>query len=84
MIRPESVVNLRFSKPMECLSTQKLPMGEQWTYEIKLDGFRVEAVRTQDHVVLYSKQGKLLTSEFMPIALELEKLPTDTVIDGNW
>ena len=68
---------------MECLSAQKLPIGEQWTYEIKLDGFRVEAVRTQDHVVLYSKQGKLLTSQFMPIALELEKLPTDTVIDGE-
>ncbi len=76
-------MNLRFSKPMECLSTKKLPIGEQWTYEIKLDGFRVEAVRTQDHVVLYSKQGKLLTSQFMPIALELEKLPTDTVIDGE-
>jgi len=68
---------------MECLSTKKLPIGEQWTYEIKLDGFRVEAVRTQDHVVLYSKQGKLLTGQFMQIALELEKLPPDTVIDGE-
>ena len=77
------VVSLRFSKPTECLSAKKLPIGEQWTYEIKLDGFRVEAVRTQDHVVLYSKQGKLLTSQFMQVALELEKLPTDTVIDGE-
>ena len=76
-------VNLRFSKPMECLSTNKLPTGEQWTYELKLDGFRVEAFRTNDRVVLYSKQGKILTSQFMQIALELEKLQPGTVIDGE-
>jgi ATP-dependent DNA ligase len=58
-------VNLRFSKPMECLSAKKLPIGERWTYEIKLDGFRVEAVRTESQVTLYSKQGKLLTSQFI-------------------
>jgi ATP-dependent DNA ligase len=76
-------VNFRFSKPMECLPTHKLPTGEQWTYEIKLDGFRIEAVRTQERVILYSKQGKLLTSQFMPIALELENLPPETVLDGE-
>jgi ATP-dependent DNA ligase len=76
-------MSIRFSKSMECLSTKKLPTGEQWTYEIKLDGFRVEAVRCEDRVILYSKQGKLLTSQFMPIALELEKLPQETVIDGE-
>ena len=76
-------MNLRFSKPMECLSTKKLPTGEQWTYELKLDGFRVETVRTENRVILHSKQGKLLTSQFMQIALELEKLPPGTVIDGE-
>ena len=68
---------------MECLSANKLPIGDRWTYEIKLDGFRLEAVRTESRVILYSKQGKLLTSQFMQIALELEKLPPDTVIDGE-
>lgn len=46
------LVNLRFRKPMECLSTKKLPTGKQWTYEIKLDGFRVLAVRSDDGVML--------------------------------
>jgi len=49
-------MNLRFSKPMKCLPTKKLPTGQQWTYEIKLDGFRVEAARTESRVILYSKQ----------------------------
>jgi len=74
---------IKFHKPMECLSVKKLPSGEQWTYEIKLDGFRVEAVRTADRVTLYSKQGKLLTAQFIQIALELEKLPPGTAIDGE-
>ena len=51
---------------------EETPTGEQWTYELKLDGFRIEAVRMEDRVILYSKQGKLLTSQ---IARELEKLP---------
>jgi len=76
-------VNLNYRKPMECLSANKLPTGDQWTYEIKLDGFRVEAVRTESRVILYSRQGKLLTSQFMQVALELEKLPRDTVMDGE-
>jgi ATP-dependent DNA ligase len=68
-------VNIGFCKPMECLPARNLPRGEHWTYEIKLDGFRIEATRTHDRVVLYSKQGKHLTSQFMQIALELEELP---------
>jgi len=76
-------VNISFSKPMECLSAKRLPTGKHWTYEIKLDGFRVEAVRSEDRVTLYSKQGKLLTDQFMPISLELERLPPETAIDGE-
>jgi hypothetical protein len=57
---------------MEWLSVKKLPTDSNWTYEVKLDGFRIEAVRTEDAVKLYSKHGKLLTSQFFPVALELE------------
>src|SRR5215831_3736995 len=67
---------------MECLPAKRLPTGDGWTYVVKLDGFRAVAVRT-DRVALYSKHGKLLTSQFFQIALELEKLPSDTVLDGE-
>jgi len=76
-------MSLRFTKPMECLSAKKLPTGKQWTYELKLDGFRVETIRTEDRVSLYSKQGKLLTGQFMQVALELEELPPETALDGE-
>ena len=56
---------------------KKLPIGTHWTYEVKLDGFRIEAVRTEDAVRLYSKHGKLLTRQFFQVALELQKLPSE-------
>lgn len=67
---------------MESLAGKTLPTGEKGTYEVKLDGFRAVAVRT-DQIVLYSRQGKVLTSQFIPIAQELEKLPPETVLDGE-
>ena len=35
-----------FIETMDCLTVSKLPEGPDWTYEIKLDGYRLEAVRT--------------------------------------
>jgi hypothetical protein len=51
-------VNVHFIKPMECLPAKKLPTGDRWTYEVKLDGFRVQAIRTENRIALYSKQAK--------------------------
>jgi hypothetical protein len=31
-----------FVKTMDCLPVSKLPEGPKWTYEIKLDGYRLE------------------------------------------
>lgn len=76
-------MNVRFIKPMESLAGKTLPTGEKGTYEVKLDGFRAVAVRT-DQIVLYSRQGKVLTSQFIPIAQELEKLPPRRCLMVNW
>jgi ATP-dependent DNA ligase len=35
--------NARFIKPMECLPVEKIPEGDNWTYELKLDGYRLAA-----------------------------------------
>jgi hypothetical protein len=36
---------LPFTKPMECLLVSKLPDGPEWVYELKLDGYRAQAIR---------------------------------------
>jgi len=72
-----------FVEPMQCLGVPTLPEGPEWTYEIKLDGFRLQAVKTAGGTTLYSRRGNVLNAKFQSIADALEGLPEDTVIDGE-
>jgi ATP-dependent DNA ligase len=47
----------RFIEPMECLPGERIPEGDLWSYELKLDGYRIEAVKTGGKVTLYSRRG---------------------------
>ena len=68
---------------MDCLPVSKLPEGSGWTYEIKLDGYRLEAVRSAKEVTLYSRRRSILNDRFGYIATALEYLPSGTIIDGE-
>lgn len=68
---------------MECLPVAKIPEGPDWTYEIKLDGYRLEAVKSRGKVTLYSRRRNILNSKFGYIADALKELPDDTVLDGE-
>jgi DNA ligase D-like protein (predicted ligase) len=73
----------RFSEPMECLQVEKIPEGAQWTYELKLDGYRLEVLKSKGKVTLYSRRGNDLTKRFDYIARALQSLPDETIIDGE-
>jgi bifunctional non-homologous end joining protein LigD len=45
----------RFIEPMLLLRTDSLPSGEQWLYELKLDGYRAIAFRRNGDVSLRSR-----------------------------
>jgi DNA ligase D-like protein (predicted ligase) len=68
---------------MECLPVAKLPEGSEWSYEIKLDGYRLEAVKRVAEPLLFSRRGNLLNRRFPYIAAALAKLPKATIIDGE-
>src|SRR5258707_10865308 len=72
-----------FIESMECLPVTKLPEGPQWTYEIKLDGYRLEAVKNAGKTTLYSRRRNVLNSKFGYIAEALEDLADATVLDGE-
>jgi DNA ligase D-like protein (predicted ligase) len=74
---------LEFIESMECLAVTKLPDGPEWTYEIKLDGFRLEAVKAQGKITLYSRRGNVLNQKFPYIAAALGGIPDGTIIDGE-
>ena len=76
-------MSVRFIEPMECLPVAKVPEGDHWTYELKLDGYRLEAVKSKGKVALYSRRGSDLTKRFDYVAKSLPSLPDDTVVDGE-
>jgi DNA ligase D-like protein (predicted ligase) len=72
-----------FIESMECLPVSKIPEGPQWTYEIKLDGYRLEVVKEKGKITLYSRRRNVLNQKFGYIAEALKNLPDGTVLDGE-
>jgi ATP-dependent DNA ligase len=65
----------RFIEPMECLPVDRIPEGHLWSYELKLDGYRIVAVRTGGRVTLYSRRGTDLSNRFESVTSALANLP---------
>jgi ATP-dependent DNA ligase len=70
-----------FVEPMECLSVSKLPEGSEWLWEIKIDGYRALAVKSESGVTLFSRRRKSLNRQFPYIVESLAALPAGTVLD---
>jgi ATP-dependent DNA ligase len=68
---------------MECALVSTLPEGSDWTYEVKLDGYRAIGVRSSDETILYSRNHKNFNKRFPQIAEALGDLPAHTVVDGE-
>lgn len=66
-------------KPQLALSRKELPTGEQWVYEVKLDGFRCLAFVDGDEAFLQSRNGRPL-GRYFP---ELVFPPGRCVLDGE-
>ena len=64
--------------------TDKLPEGEQWTYEVKWDGYRALLLKSVDAVRLLSRKDNDLTSTYPAIASAAQKLRAKTaILDGE-
>jgi ATP-dependent DNA ligase len=72
-----------FIETMDCLPVSTLPEGPGWSYEIKLDGYRLEVVRHNRKTTLYSRRQNVFNQKFPQIAAALGSLPDETVIDGE-
>jgi len=75
--------NLRFIEPMYATLARELPDGNAWAYEAKLDGYRCLAGNQKNGVTLWSRRGNLFTQRFPEIARACEKLPFETLVDGE-
>ncbi len=66
-------------KPQLALSRKELPVGEDYVYEVKLDGFRCLAFVDGDEVYLQSRSAKPLGRYFPELVLP----PGRYVLDGE-
>jgi ATP-dependent DNA ligase len=66
-------------QPQLARSRSELPLGEQWAYEPKYDGFRAIAFVDGDECLLQSRGGKPLSRYFPEISLP----PGRYVLDGE-
>src|SRR5437016_3265498 len=68
---------------MLVLRTERLPEGTQWTYELKLDGYRALAIKTGGTLQLRSRNDNDFGTRYPAIVQGLMALPDETVIDGE-
>ena len=80
---PERKIKAKFVDPMLLLPTQKLPEGEKWAYEIKLDGYRALGIKSDGRVNLRSRNDNDFSLRYPSIAKALVALPNETVVDGE-
>src|SRR3954469_17468371 len=70
--------------PMEALSVDEVPVGNEWQYEPKWDGFRCLVFRDEEHVELKSKAGQPLARYFPEMVEAVLAVPAERfVIDSE-
>jgi len=72
-----------FIEPMLLLRTGKLSEGDAWLHELKLDGFRAVAFKSNGKVCLRSRNNKDFNAKYPAIVQALAPMPDETVIDGE-
>jgi ATP-dependent DNA ligase len=72
-----------FIEPMDCAPVTKLIDGLGWLYEIKLDGYRAIAIKSDRGVSLFSRRRKSFDHHYPLIVEALAELPEGTVVDGE-
>lgn len=72
------------TEAMEARSVDSIPVGKEWQYEPKWDGFRCQLARDGDAVAMYSKSGQDLARYFPEVVAAARKLRGPSfVLDGE-
>jgi DNA ligase D-like protein (predicted ligase) len=69
--------------PMLASAAPDLPRGDDWTYELKFDGYRVVAVKDGQRVTLFSRNLKDVTSAYPSVVAAVRTVPHAVALDGE-
>src|ERR1700712_3961666 len=70
-------------QPMLATLTDSPFDDPNWVFEDKFDGFRMVSEIRGGRVVLYSRNGKIISRSYVEVAKALEGVKADAVIDGE-
>ena len=70
-------------QPMLATLTDAPFDARDWIFEDKYDGFRMVATIEGGEVTLYSRNGKIISHNYIEVAKALEGIKHDAVIDGE-
>lgn len=69
---------------MTAVLVQKLPEGDDWLYELKLDGYRALLIKDDERVRIVSRNQKDLTASYPGVAAAGRRVKaTSVVLDGE-
>lgn len=69
---------------MQALPVTKLPQGDRWLYEVKLDGYRAIAIKNDDDIEIRSRNIKDLTKAYAAVCSAVKTVKAQSVVlDGE-
>src|SRR5437764_14959734 len=75
---------LRAIAPMMAASAAALPTGKDWTYEVKWDGYRAQAIKQGPAVSLASRNLKNITAQYPSVAQAVARVRAKSaLLDGE-
>src|SRR3954471_9223667 len=67
-----------------CTLTDHIPVGSNWLFEMKFDGYRAQVALSGSKVVVYTRNGHAWTRQFQVILPPLQALTQGSaLIDGE-
>jgi bifunctional non-homologous end joining protein LigD len=73
-----------FINPQLCESASEVPAGQQWAYELKYDGYRLQVAVADHDCRIYTRTGLDWTSRFQRVATHAKKLACKScLLDGE-
>jgi bifunctional non-homologous end joining protein LigD len=73
-----------FIEPMLATRVAELPEGGDWEYEVKWDGYRIEAIKDGKTVKLFSRRAASYTDKFKSVTKAVADIDArSTILDGE-
>ncbi|TPI64261.1 ATP-dependent DNA ligase [Mesorhizobium sp. B3-1-3] len=77
-------MRLKFIPPMMPELVDRPPEGNEWSHEVKFDGFRTQAVKDEDGIRFYTRRGHDWTAKYRPLAAEAAVVEAESfIIEGE-